>query len=143
MASVRHPDELRVVAAAILRQDTVLVARRGPGMALPLRWELPGGKVEPGETDEAALAREIREELLVEVAVGARIGENLHRQGARAIRLVAYRCRILGGVPRATEHAEVRWVTAPDLAGLDWAPADVPLLDALVRVLRYSPGPGC
>ena len=135
MPSDLPPPELRVVAAAILRGGRVLVALRSARMALPLHWELPGGKVEAGEGDEQALAREIEEELGVRVEVGPCLGESVVDQGPRRIRLVAYRCTLSRGTPRPREHDAVRWITARDFSALRWAPADVPLLPAVAARL--------
>lgn len=122
---------IRVVAAAIVQRDRVLVARRRPELARGDLWELPGGKVEAGEDDREALAREIAEELQLSVTVGECLGEAVHDYGDVAIRLVAYACEHVAGEPALTDHAEVRWLDAPALDGLDWAPADVPLLPPL------------
>lgn len=124
-------DAVRVVAGALVRRGRVLVARRGPDMGLAGRWELPGGKVEPGETDTEALVRELHEELLVEVAVHHRLGESVHGTGPRRIQLIAYRCTLRAGTPQAVEHAEVRWVGPDELDALGWAPADIALLGAV------------
>lgn len=125
---------VRVVAAAIVRDGRVFAARRGPHVARPGLWELPGGKVEPGEDDRAALARELAEELALDASVGAYVAEAVHDYGDVAIRLVAYAC-VADGEPVLTDHDAVRWVDADGLDGLAWAPADVPLLDGVRRLL--------
>lgn len=127
---------LRVVAGVLVRQGRVLAARRPAHKAQGGLWELPGGKVEDGETDAAALARELREELGVEVQVGETLAQNLHAYPARAVLLVALRCELLAGEePRAHEHDDLRWVDAAGLDGLPWAPADLPLLPAVRGIL--------
>lgn len=127
--------EIRVVGAAILRGDAVLVARRAPGKSLAGAWELPGGKVEPGETDETALEREIAEELRLVVRAHERIGESIHEQGDRRIRLVAYRCDDDGGEPVSDDHDAIVWLTAATLDTVAWAPADLDLLPPLRALL--------
>jgi 8-oxo-dGTP diphosphatase len=129
---------IRVVAAAILHEGRVLVARRAPHEKRGGLWEFPGGKVEPGESDEKALAREIREELGVTVAVHERLAETAHAYPDVSILLVAYRATILAGTPRPHEHAEVRWVGQGELEGLAWAPADEPLLEAVRAMLTST-----
>jgi 8-oxo-dGTP diphosphatase len=127
------PLPLHVVGAAIIAGGRCLVTQRGPGMRLPGKWELPGGKVEPGEDPRAALVREIREELGLEILPGDLLATGHDRAGT--VRLDAYACTLLGGALHLHEHAASRWVAAGELAGLDWAEADQPLLPALRRAL--------
>lgn len=123
---------LHVVGAAIIGPDGVLAALRSPTMSTPDVWEFPGGKVERGESPEQALAREIREELAVDVVVGNRLGI----VETSRIRLVVHEVRIVRGTPVANEHSELRWVGPDDLQTLRWAEADRPLLAPLADVLR-------
>lgn len=97
-------------------------------------WEFPGGKVEPGETAEGALVREIEEELGCRVAVGDLIVTAAHAYAEKTIALSTYRCALVAGEPVPAEHAEIAWVAPSDLAGLDWAPADVPTVEALTAL---------
>ncbi len=128
--------ELRVVAAAIVDDGRVLCARRGVGGADAGLWELPGGKVEVGEADADALVREIEEELAVTIEVTGPLGASLLARPGRDLRLVAYWCRLVRGTPVALEHQEIRWCDADACGALDWAPADVPLVSAVVAALR-------
>ena len=130
---------LHVVGAAILSGSRCLVARRGPRMSLAGQWEFPGGKVERGEPPERALAREIREELELEIEVGECLGRGEVRQGGRTVVLDVYAARAKPGAPRLREHAEVRWVGPGELRALDWAAADVPVLPAVAARLRPHP----
>lgn len=128
--------EIQVVAAAIINEQGLLfAARRGPEMRHAGLWELPGGKIEPGEPPEVALAREIREELGADIAVHERLGANLHRYDALVVNLIAYRCTLLRGPLVPTEHSEIRWLPADALHSLPWAPADIPLLDVVRPVM--------
>lgn len=126
---------IRVVAAVLVRDGRVLAAKRAPGKREGGLWELPGGKVEPGEDDATALARELEEELGVHVAVGAALAENHHAYGHGGVHLVALACTLVSGEPRALDHAELRWLAADELDEVEWAPADVPLLGAVRGVL--------
>ena len=131
--------EIRVVAAALIRAHTVLAAQRGNQSQQAMLWEFPGGKVEPGETDAAALRRELREELNIDVEVLDTLGESLHHYPHATIRLVALHCRLISGEPTPIEHAALRWVDAHTLDTLRWAPADVPLLNAVRKRLQPDP----
>ncbi len=121
---------LTVVCALIERDGRVLAAQRPAGKAQALLWEFPGGKLEPGEAPEAALVREIREELCVEIVLGERLADSVHNYGAFAITLVPFRARLAeaGAEPHTAEHAALRWCTGAELGALDWAPADVPIV---------------
>ena len=103
-------------------------------MSQPLQWEFPGGKVEPGESLTACIAREITEELGVAIAVGERLPDNVHDYGnGKVIRLVPFRCRLLSHAFVLKEHQEVQWLTPAQLTGLDWAAADVPIVQHYVK----------
>jgi len=118
-----------VVAAAIVQPGPpprVLAAQRGYPAALAGRWELPGGKVEPGEDDVGALIRECREELGVTIEVGDRLGADLPAVDP-SMSLRVWWARIVSGEPRPREHAELRWLAAGELDDVDWLPADRPL----------------
>lgn len=119
-----------VTCGLIERDGRLLVAQRPPGKALAGKWEFPGGKVEPGEAPADCLARELREELGVEVRVGAALPASVHRYspGVRAIRLLPFRCAIAAGEPHAHEHSALRWCTVDEIAALDLATADLPVL---------------
>lgn len=122
-----------VVAAAIQRDGRYLVARRTRPADAAGRWEFPGGKVEPGETEEGALAREIREELGVEIAIGERIPGEWPLRGDLVLHL--YAAALVDGEPRPLEqHDEIRWVARADFDSVDWLPSDI---DA-VRSLREA-----
>jgi 8-oxo-dGTP diphosphatase len=123
---------VRVVCGVLCDEGRALAALRGSDAARGDLWEFPGGKVELGESDEVALARELDEELGIGVTVGAWLAEAVHRYPDITIRLVAYACALHRGTPVATEHAELRWATPDELRDLCWAPADVPLIPAAI-----------
>lgn len=118
--------EISVVGAVIVQGGRVLCARRGPGGRLAEYWEFPGGKIEAGETPQEALSREIHEELECVVTVGGPVTTTTYQYEFATITLSTFFCDLVSGVPVATEHAELRWVSIADLEQLEWAPADIP-----------------
>lgn len=123
---------MKIVTAAILRQGpTVLIARRLGGVHAG-RWEFPGGKVEPGESDEECLVRELREEFGIEASVGPLVAESVYDYGAGTICLRAFETVWLSGAMRPTVHDRIEWVRPADLLTFDLLPADVPIANKLV-----------
>jgi 8-oxo-dGTP diphosphatase len=121
------------VTAAIILDDRgrVLVGLRPADKRLGGLWEFPGGKLEPGETPEACLARELLEELGVTARIGVFIGESVHNYEFGTIRLVAYEAIIEGGRPSPLDHARLDWVAPEALSGIELTPADRPLLPVI------------
>jgi 8-oxo-dGTP diphosphatase len=122
-----------VVAGAVIAESRVLVAQRLRPPELAGRWELPGGKVAPDETEPEALARELAEELGVDVAIGERLGGDITLNATTTLR--AYQVRLIRGEPQPHDHRALRWLTAAQLHDIDWVPADRDWLPALARLL--------
>ena len=133
----RDPSERQslfvVVAAVVERDGRFFITRRQDGVHLEGYWEFPGGKVEPGESDEAALVREMREELDAGVTVLELIFSVLHAYPDRTVELRFYACDLTGPPPRPLLGQEVRWVTRDELRTLRFPPADRELVDFLAR----------
>jgi 8-oxo-dGTP diphosphatase len=124
-----------VVGAAIVRDGALLAARRARPPELAGRWELPGGQVEPGESEAAALGRECLEELGVSIRVLYRLGPDLPLGSTRVLRVYLSGLAHGSAEPSAYEHSELRWVGSGELAGLDWLDADRVLLPELAAAL--------
>ncbi len=126
-AARRNP--VPVVCALLIRDGHVLLARRPAGKHLELKWEFPGGKVEPGEEPSAALIREIREELGCEIAIRERLPSRTHRYERGEIELIPFVCELEpgSGEPHPREHDAIVWAAPDSLAGYDLAEADVPV----------------
>jgi 8-oxo-dGTP diphosphatase len=124
---------IQVTAAIIIETGKALIARRKPTARLPNMWEFPGGKIEPGESPEQCLKRELYEEFEIHVRIGERIGSSIHAYDFGTIELIAFKARLVGGKFKLHEHAEIRWVQADDIARYDFAPADMPFVDLIKR----------
>ena len=135
---------IRVVGAIVVRNGTVFAARRNAERSAGGLWEFPGGKVEAGESPEAALRRELQEELNVDVSVGSFIDRSISDIGDSRIELSCYAARFEGEDPVASsDHDAMQWVPLEDLSSLEWAPGDVPLIEALgerLESLRHQAG---
>lgn len=131
-------ETIRVVAAVIRDGDRVLATRRGYG---PDRggWEFPGGKIEPGETPEAALRREIREELVAGIQVGAHIATVERELRDRRLQLACYWATVTDGSLTLLEHEAARWLNRDELDLVDWLPAD----RAILETVRQALAPAC
>lgn len=128
---------LIVVAALIESGGKLLVCQRRRGGAFELMWEFPGGKVEPGESLEAALARELREELGVTASVGPEVYRTTHKylEMPRAVELVFFRCGIASEAPRNLTFEQIAWRAARDLPAMNFLPADRELIRLLAAGL--------
>lgn len=121
------------VTAAIIQQNgRILVARRKPEAHMGGYWEFPGGKIEPGESPEQCLHRELKEELNIDSKIGLFFGESCYDYGTKEIRLLCYFVDYLGGTFTLSDHDTIRWLPAHQLLSLKWAPADIPLVAKLV-----------
>jgi len=125
------PTPLSIVAAIIRRDDLILITKRPDNVHLAGLWEFPGGKVESGESLEAALHREIREELGVEITVDREFFSVAHEYPDKSVHLHFFDCTILRGEPQPLEVADLRWVKTAELVDFEFPPADVELIRRL------------
>lgn len=126
---------IEVVAAVIERDGLILCAQRDDeGGELARKWEFPGGKLEPGETRQRALERELDEELGVRIDTGAYLMSVEHRYAEFSIVMHAYMATIAEGQILLCEHLAVRWLRREELRTLDWAPADMPIVERLMEI---------
>lgn len=118
----------------IEQEGRVLIAQRPPTKLMPLKWEFPGGKVEPGEESSAAIIREIREELGCEITVTRALTPFVHDYRTVVITMIPFVCRLAPGsaAPHPHEHVAIAWATVAELRAYDLAAADWPVVDALV-----------
>ena len=130
-------NKIIVVAAAIIKDHKLLVARRAHHHAHGGLWELPGGKVEVGEHDAAALKREILEELNLDIVVEDYVSQSTVELSERCIVMRVYCCRVADLTALVCHaHSEIYWAEADELPHLEWAPADIPILTDLADLLR-------
>ena len=123
---------MKVVTAAILEKDgKILIARRRDDDRQAGKWEFPGGTVEPDETPQACLKREMYEEFGIRVVVGRVFGESIYQYDHATIRLIACKASWESGQMVLNDHADFRWVLPEQLSEYDFAPADIPLVRKL------------
>lgn len=121
---------IEVVAGVIVRDEKYFVTARGYGDYKGF-WEFPGGKMEPGESREQALARELKEELAVEVEVGRFICTVEHDYPAFHLTMHCFFCTVVGGELTLLEHEAAKWISLGELSALEWCPADVKVVEQL------------
>ncbi|AIG27985.1 8-oxo-dGTP diphosphatase MutT [Brevibacillus laterosporus] len=126
--------QVDVVGAVIINDNQkILSALRSQQMSLPGMWEFPGGKIEKGEKPQESLIREIEEELGCQIEVGELISDSVYEYPTVKVRLITYFAKVVSGEPMASEHEELRWITANELHSLEWAPADLPTIEKLSK----------
>ena len=125
---------IEVVAAIICQDDQIFATQRGYG-DFKDGWEFPGGKVEPGETPETALVREIREELAVEISVGELLTTVEYDYPNFHLTMHCYLCQLTGGELRLLEHQSARWLGKGELYSVEWLPADVGVIPLVGSIL--------
>lgn len=123
-----------VTCAVIIKENKVLVTQRSEKMKLPLMWEFPGGKIEKNETAEDCLIREILEELSINIEILKRLNASVYYYDTFAIRLIPFIALFKSGEIVLAEHKTYRWLAKHELSALDWAPADIPILEEFLQI---------
>lgn len=124
-----------VAAAIIEKEGKVLAARRKQGCHMAGFWAFPGGKIEPGETLAQCLRRELEEEFCIKAEVGEKVGENIHHYDTISIRLIPCKATHISGDFELIDHDKIVWLAPEKLNSLEWAPADIPLIDCYLAQL--------
>lgn len=125
---------VRVVAAVIRKEDSIFATQRGYG-AFKDGWEFPGGKIEPGETPQEALVREIREELNTEIQVGDLIETVEYDYPDFHLSMDCFWCQVVEGSLELKEHEAARWLNKENLYSVDWLPADISLIARIEKMI--------
>ena len=124
---------MKVTAGIIEKDGWVLIARRKPGKHMGGKWEFPGGKIEPGETPEQGLARELEEELALNARVGKFLCSTRFEGDGVSLDLLVYAVDSFEGTPQLREHDEIRWVRPDQIASFDLADSDRRVVETLYR----------
>ena len=132
--NVQDMKQIEVVAAIIRKGNTIFATQRGYGEFEGM-WEFPGGKIETGEAPEAALTREIREELDVEISVGNLLTTVRYDYPSFRLVMHCYWCHIISGIPQLLEHKSAQWLTASELYAVEWLPADIEVVSLIQETL--------
>jgi len=128
--------QIKVACAIIEHDGQILAAQRSATMSLPLKWEFPGGKIEPGESPRVCLLREVREELTVDIRILTALPHSTHHYPDFTVTLYPFRCVIAGGEIVLQEHCAIRWLPPFEMLDLDWAEADLPVIEDYLLRLR-------
>jgi 8-oxo-dGTP diphosphatase len=127
---------IRVTCAIIEHEGKVLCTQRSKAMNMPLKWEFPGGKIDPGESAEDCLRREVAEEIGIGVDIILALPLHTHRYDTFIVTLYPFVCRISSGDIVLYEHAALTWLAPEELHSLDWADADLPVIEAYRHLSR-------
>jgi 8-oxo-dGTP diphosphatase len=126
--------KIDVTCAVISFNDKILVVQRSENMKLPLKWEFPGGKMELGESDEDCIVREIKEELNIEIELLSRLQPTNYIYPNMSIQLIPFLARFRSGIIKLSEHKQYQLLTNEKLKELDWAEADLPILNEYLNL---------
>jgi 8-oxo-dGTP diphosphatase len=125
---------INVTCAIIIFGNKILAAQRSEKMKLPLKWEFPGGKVEENENNEECIVREIKEEINVEIEIVKKLANSIYDYGAFKINLIPFIANYISGEIKLLEHKDYRLLDKSQLMNLDWAEADLPIVEELMKM---------
>jgi 8-oxo-dGTP diphosphatase len=125
---------IHVLCAIIYIDTKILVAQRSKKMKLPLKWEFPGGKLEGNESEIDCIKREIKEELNIEIEILRRLSSSDYDYGTFKIKLIPYLANYISGNIKLSEHNDYRLLDKSELLNLDWAEADIPIVEEFLKL---------
>jgi 8-oxo-dGTP diphosphatase len=125
---------INVTCAIILKDKKILVAQRNEKMKLPLKWEFPGGKLELNESEIDCIKREIKEEININIEILQKLSNNIHDYGTFKINLIPFLVQYISGEIKLAEHKDYRLLEKSQLSNLDWAEADLPIVEEFLKL---------
>lgn len=125
---------INVTCAVILFDNKILVTQRSENMKLPLKWEFPGGKVENNESEIDCIKREVFEELEIKIEVVERMNNSIYDYGSFKINLIPFLSKYVSGEIKLNEHNDYKLLKKEELLELDWAEADIPIVEELIKI---------
>ena len=123
-----------VTCAIVYFKDKILVTQRSETMKLPLKWEFPGGKLEPNESEIDCIKREILEEINIKIEIDKKLSNSVFDYGSFQIKLIPFIANFVSGDIKLAEHKEYRLLDISELSNLDWAEADKPIVEELLKL---------
>jgi 8-oxo-dGTP diphosphatase len=128
------PNTINVTCAIIVKDNRILVAQRSERMKLPLKWEFPGGKLEENESEKDCIKREIKEEINIDIEILKKLSNSIYDYGTFKINLIPFLAEYVSGEIRLAEHKEYKLLEKAELLSLDWAEADLPIVEEFLKL---------
>lgn len=125
---------INVTCAIIFFSDKILVTQRSEKMKLPLKWEFPGGKLEKDESEIECIKREIKEEINIDIDILERLSNSIYDYGTFKINLIPFTANYISGDIILSEHKDYKLIDKSELTDLDWAEADLPIVNELLKL---------
>jgi 8-oxo-dGTP diphosphatase len=131
---MKYKEYINVTCAVIIIDNKIVVTQRSENMKLPLKWEFPGGKLEENESEIDCIKREIKEELNIEIEILRRLSTSDYDYGTFKIKLIPYLANYISGDIQLSEHHDYRLMDKSELLNLDWAEADIPIVEEFLKL---------